>query len=162
MSDPITPPSLVSLPTQLLTSAPAWFWRYASVVAISFLLAVGGDYYLGSPASGMIRAWGAQKALAVSRETSPDAKLIARIEALEKQAANRVQSFSDIDGRFALNESNFKALEAIMQYTIGRVSTVETYLASHPKPKPAPVKQVPTVVVPVPNSGPVVKIEGAP
>ena len=160
MPDPIKPPSLVSLPTQLLTSAPAWFWRYASVIAISFLMAVGGDYYLGSPGAGMIRAWGAQKALDVSRETSPN--LNARIEALEKQAANRVQTFSDIDGRFALNESNFKALEAITQYTIGRVSTVETYLANHPKPKPAPVKQVPTVAIPAPNSGPVVKIEGAP
>lgn len=160
MPDPITPPSLTSLPTQLLTSAPAWFWRYASVAACTFLLIVGGDYYLGSPVAGWVRAWGAQKALAVS-SPAPDAKLMARIEALEKQATNRVQAFSDINGRFALNESNFKALEAVMQYTIGRVSTVETYLANRPKAKPVTVKSVPTISIPVPV-GPFFKAEGAP
>lgn len=163
MSDPTSPPSLASLPTQLLTSAPAWFWRYASVIAISFLMVVGGDYYLGSPVAGYLRAVGEQRAKAVSLPTPTiDARMIQRIEALEKQAANRVQTFSDIEGRFALNESNFKALEAVTQYTIGRVSTVEKYLADPPKKKPVLVKSVPTVaVVPAPvTTAPVVHIGG--
>ena len=133
-----TPPSLASLPTQLLTSAPAWFWRYASVVAIAFLMAVSGDYYMGSPATGWIRAWGAQKALAVSNPPSDTL-------ALDALKTKIVSLQENIDR----NDAQFKAMEAVLQYTIERIQTLETYLADQPPPtpkahkprsKPAPTK----------------------
>ena len=168
----VSPPSLASLPTQLLTSAPPWFWRYASVVAIAFLMAVGGDYYLGSPVVGYIRAVAAQKVKVVEvgligTHATPDADTTARIDALETQAA-KISSMQD---DLALKTREFKALETTVQYTIGRVGTLETYMADKPVPLVKKVKPVavnkPVVVdsvkpVVVPSTEPVVKIGGSP
>lgn len=168
MSDPTTTPvpfSWTALPTQLFGAVPAWLWRYAGGTVLIFGLAFSGDYYLGQPLTAWVRAWGEQKAKAVSLPTPvADARMIARIEALEKQAANRVQTFSDIDGRFALNESNLKALELIVEYNVGRTIRLEE--AS--KKKPAPVKSVPAPVAkteavkPAEPVAPMVQIGGAP
>jgi hypothetical protein len=152
----ITPPTLASLPTQLLTSAPAWFWRYASVVAIVFLMAVGGDYYLGSPGSGLIRAWAVQKAKAVETRAVPDADTAAKIDALLTQTAK----ISSMHEAMALKEREFKALQASLEYTIGRVGTLEAYMAEKPA-APRKAKAVTVVVKPEPSE-PVVKIGGAP
>ena len=166
MSDPLMVPSLASLPTQLLGGAPAWYWRYASVATISFVLACGGDYYMGSPVTGWIRAWAGQKAKAVELRplgvlSDTTEKRIADLEAQSLQflidAHTYSENIKEINGKL-------KALEAVGAYTIGRVGTLESYMSDKPAKAPAkPGKAVLPVLPVLPlDTGPIAKIGGTP
>ena len=167
MSDPlIVPPSLATLPTQLLSGAPAWYWRYASVATVSFLLAVAGDYYLGSPGVGWIRAWAGQKAKAVELRplgVLPDTteKRIADLEAQSMHLLSDTQQYAD---RLKQLEGKINALEAVGAYTIGRVGTLETYMGDRDQPKRVKgLTLTPKAVQAAPvDPGPVAKIGGTP
>ena len=161
MSDPLVVPSLAALPTQLLGGAPAWYWRYASVATVSFLLAVSGDYYMGSPVTGWIRAWGAQKVKAA--EARPFGVLSEatekRISDLEMQSFQLLTDVHATGKRLEQLQGEVKALGAVVEYTTGRVRTLESYLGDGDKPKrgkaapPAPVAKVPAQ--PAPDAGPI-------
>ena len=149
MSDPLVVPSLAALPTQLLGGAPAWYWRYASVATVSFVLAVAGDYYMGSPLTGYIRAWGAQKVKAV--EARPLGVLSdateRRISDLEMQSFQLLTDMQQLQGEV-------KALGAVGEYTTGRVRTLESYLGDGDKPKRGKAAP-PAPVVKTPDAGPI-------
>ena len=172
MSDPTTTPSVISplasllsaLGTRFSAAVPAAALKFVAWPIVIFGALYAGDYAMGFPVRGYVLALSAEKAKAVALPTpAVDLRIIQRIEALEKQAANRVQMFSDIDGRFALNESNLKALEIIVEYNVGRTIRLEE--AS--KKKPSGVKSVPAVakteaVKPAEPVAPMVQIGGAP
>lgn len=172
MSDPTTTPSVTSplasllsaLGTRFSAAVPAAALKFVAWPIVIFGALYAGDYAMGFPVRGYVLALSVEKAKAVSLPTpAVDPRMIQRIEALEKQAANRVQMFSDIDGRFALNESNLKALELIVEYNVGRTIRLEEAL----KKKPSGVKSVPaplakTEAVKPAEPAPMVQIGGAP
>lgn len=177
MSDPTTTPvqfSWAALPTQLFGAVPAWLWRYAGGTVLIFGLAFSGDYYLGQPVTSWIRAVAAQKAKAVAEtravlpQTDPDttAKIDALVTAIDK--------ISSMQTSMALKDREFKALASTLEYTIGRVSTLEAAMAEKPatspapkaketgprKAKPAPIS--PVTDTPLVETKPMVQIGGAP
>ena len=156
MSDPLVVPSLTALPTQLLGAAPAWYWRYASVVTVTFLLVFGGDYYMGSPLTGYIRAWGAQRVKAV--EARPLGVLSdateRRISDLEMQSFQLLTDMHATGKRLEQLQGEVKALGAVGEYTTGRVRTLESYLGDGDKPKRGKAAP-PAPVVKTPDAGPI-------
>ena len=141
MSDPlIVPPSLASLPTQLLAAAPSWYWRYGSVVVLTFLAWAAADGYLGGPVVSWIRGYAAQKVEAVRAPalTQPlntiiSPQMAARIDSLEHQSGQLLSDVADLTAKM-------KAVEATLQYTVGRIGTLE---GSSPAPKVAKPKLKP-------------------
>lgn len=136
--------SLSALPQQILAGAPAWYWRYLSVAAITFLMLAAADRYLGSPVTGVIRAWSAQKEKTIAAK--PDTATLARMSRLEEDIA----SLRTVCSGLKLEERKREAIEVVLSYTVGRVTALETAAApapsvpitSEPKPKPRakPVK----------------------
>ena len=163
MSDPTVIASVGTLPTQLLAAAPSWYWRYGSVVVLTFLAWAAADGYLGGPVVSWIRSYAAQKVEAVKNPalTQPlntiiSPQMAARIDSLEHQSVQLLSDVADLT-------TKMKAVEATLQYTVGRIGTLEgsPVASSAPKVKPKPKAAVipPPAPTPVPvDAGPVAKM----
>lgn len=172
MSDPTTTPSVTSPLASLLSALGTRFSAAVPAAALKFVawpIVIFGalwafDYAMGFPVRGYVLALSAEKAKAVSLPTpAVDLRIIQRIKALEEQAANRVQMWSDMESRISSQESNLKALELIVEYNVGRTIRMEELL----KKKPSGVKSVPvaaakTEAVKPAEPAPMVQIGGAP